>query len=95
MPIELAAVVGKMMAKEPERRFQEPKQVAQALMPFFKKGSPGSVGSKPEVSQAGSSERRQVGLYGSSAGDGHGKRGCPKRASGEAHRSRDQVGESD
>ena len=53
VPIELAAIVGKMMAKEPERRFQEPKQVAQALMPFFKKGSPGSVGSKPEVSQAG------------------------------------------
>ena len=53
VPFELAAVVGKMMAKEPERRFQEPKQVAQALMPFFKKGSPGSVGSKPEVSQVG------------------------------------------
>jgi serine/threonine protein kinase len=52
VPIELAAVVGKMMAKEPERRFQEPKQVAQALMPFFKKGSPGSVGSKLEVSHA-------------------------------------------
>jgi serine/threonine protein kinase len=53
VPVELAAVVAKMMAKEPERRFQEPKQVAQALTPFFKKGSPGSAGSKPEVSQEG------------------------------------------
>ena len=50
-PGELAAVVAKMMAKEPERRFQEPKQVAQALMPFFKKGSAGSVGPKPEISR--------------------------------------------
>jgi formylglycine-generating enzyme required for sulfatase activity/serine/threonine protein kinase len=38
VPVELAALVGKMMAKEPERRFQEPKQVARALAPFFKKG---------------------------------------------------------
>ena len=38
VPVELAAVVAKMMAKEPERRFQEPKEVAQALIPFFKEG---------------------------------------------------------
>jgi serine/threonine protein kinase len=60
VPIELAAIVARMMAKEPERRFQEPKQVAQALMPFFKKGSPGSVGSKPEVSQAGQTNAGQM-----------------------------------
>src|SRR5271168_2619982 len=42
VPVELAALVAKMMAKEPERRFQEPKEVAQALTPFFKKGSAGS-----------------------------------------------------
>ena len=41
VPVELAALVAKMMAKEPERRFQEPKEVAQALTPFFKKGSVG------------------------------------------------------
>ena len=34
--VELAALVAKMMAKEPERRFQEPKEVAQALGPHFK-----------------------------------------------------------
>ena len=32
VPAELAALVAKMMAKEPERRFQEPKEVAQALI---------------------------------------------------------------
>ena len=51
VPVELAALVAKMMAKEPERRFQEPKEVAQALTPFFKSGSVGVVGPKPEVSQ--------------------------------------------
>ena len=39
VPVELAALVAKMMAKEPARRFQTPKEVAQALTPFFKKGS--------------------------------------------------------
>ena len=32
VPVELAALVAKMMAKEPERRFQEPKEVAQAVV---------------------------------------------------------------
>jgi formylglycine-generating enzyme required for sulfatase activity/tRNA A-37 threonylcarbamoyl transferase component Bud32 len=36
VPWELAAVVAKMMAKEPGRRFQTPGEVAQALTPFFK-----------------------------------------------------------
>ena len=39
VPVELAALVSKLMAKEPERRFQEPKEVAQALAPFFKNRS--------------------------------------------------------
>jgi serine/threonine protein kinase/WD40 repeat protein len=51
IPVELAAMVAKMMAKEPGRRFQEPKEVAQALAPFFKSGAVNSVGSKPDVSQ--------------------------------------------
>jgi hypothetical protein len=37
VPAELAALVAKMMAKEPERRFREPGEVAKALAPFFKK----------------------------------------------------------
>ena len=37
VPAELAALVAKMMAKDPERRFQTPDEVAKALPPFFKK----------------------------------------------------------
>jgi hypothetical protein len=58
VPIELAALVARMMAKEPERRFQIPKEVAQALTPFFKKANVASTGSKPEFSQAGQPEAR-------------------------------------
>ena len=36
VPVELAAVVAKMMAKKPGRRFQTPGEVARALTPFFK-----------------------------------------------------------
>ena len=50
VPAELAALVGKMMAKEPERRFQEPKEVAQALKAFFKSGGVNASASKAEVS---------------------------------------------
>jgi hypothetical protein len=39
VPVELAAVVAKTMAKEPERRFQTPAEVARALTPFFKSAS--------------------------------------------------------
>ncbi len=53
VPWELAAVVSKMMAKEPARRYQSPSEVAQALKPFFKAGETGPVGSKAEVSQVG------------------------------------------
>ena len=56
VPAELAAVVAKMLAKEPERRFQTPAEVAKALMPFFKKGSviPGSE--KADVSIDGNED---------------------------------------
>jgi serine/threonine protein kinase len=37
VPVELAALVAKMMAKEPARRFQTPGEVAEGLTPFFKK----------------------------------------------------------
>ena len=49
VPVELAALVAKMMAKEPQRRFQTPKEVAEALKPFFKAGNL-PVGSKPDIS---------------------------------------------
>ena len=41
VPFELAALVAKKMAKEPERRFQTPRDVAQARLPFFKKAHGG------------------------------------------------------
>ncbi len=60
VPVELAAVVAKMMAKEPGRRFQTPGEVAQALTPFIKKGNVASTGSKPEFSQAGRADTKQA-----------------------------------
>ena len=60
VPIELAALVARMMAKEPERRFQTPKDVAQALLPFFKKGIAGAAGSKAEMSQPGGVDEGRV-----------------------------------
>ena len=50
VPVELAAVVAKMMAKEPERRFQTPGELAQALTPFFKKSNEGVRTSTSEMS---------------------------------------------
>jgi WD40 repeat protein/serine/threonine protein kinase len=43
VPAELAALVAKMMAKEPERRFQTPGEVAKALQPFFKRRAQGTA----------------------------------------------------
>jgi serine/threonine protein kinase len=37
VPAELAALVAKMMAKAPARRFQTPAEAAQAIFPFFQK----------------------------------------------------------
>jgi serine/threonine protein kinase len=51
--VELAAVIARMMAKEPDRRYQTPREVARALTPFFKKGSIGSANPTAELSQAG------------------------------------------
>ncbi|HKM54978.1 MAG TPA: serine/threonine-protein kinase, partial [Isosphaeraceae bacterium] len=64
VPVELAALVGKMMAKEPERRFQTPAEVSKALVPFFKPGAnPGSRPTPeiPRVGQAASSPQPVAG----------------------------------
>jgi serine/threonine protein kinase len=53
VPVELAAVVAKMMAKEPARRFQTPGEVARALTPFFRPSTSQPPGSSTEVSRAG------------------------------------------
>ena len=59
VPVELAALVARMMAKEPERRFQTPGEVAQALSPFFRKAGEAVRVSQPEVSRAVQAETRQ------------------------------------
>jgi WD40 repeat protein/serine/threonine protein kinase len=45
VPVELAELVAKMMAKEPNRRFQAPGEVAKALTPFFKRAAKSAVAS--------------------------------------------------
>ena len=56
VPSELAALVAKMMAKDPDRRFQTPDEVAQALTPFFKKASAVAMSPRPDVTQIGRSK---------------------------------------
>jgi serine/threonine protein kinase/formylglycine-generating enzyme required for sulfatase activity len=53
VPAELSMLVARMMAREPAGRFQEPDEIAEALTPFFKKGSVTVAGSKPDTSQMG------------------------------------------
>jgi len=53
VPSELAAVVAKMLAKEPERRFQTPAEVAEALKPFFKPSANPGARPTPEISRVG------------------------------------------
>jgi serine/threonine protein kinase len=48
VPVELAAVVGKMMAKETHRRYQTPEEVVESLKPFCKGGRAGSGSSDGE-----------------------------------------------
>ena len=50
VPEELAAIVAKMMAKEPSRRYRTPSEVSDALAPFFKKGGVTLKPPKAEVS---------------------------------------------
>jgi serine/threonine protein kinase/tetratricopeptide (TPR) repeat protein len=53
VPVELAAVVGKMMAKDPTKRYQTPIEVAKALVAFFK---PGQSVVTPAPTEAGNSQ---------------------------------------
>ena len=53
VPVDLAMVVARMMAKEPDRRFQTPGEVAQTLSTFFKPGAQSGSGSSPDISRVG------------------------------------------
>jgi serine/threonine protein kinase/WD40 repeat protein len=52
IPVELAALVAKMMAKDPDRRFHTPTEVAQALTPFFKPATSQPSAFRPEDNRA-------------------------------------------
>jgi WD40 repeat protein len=52
VPAELSAVVSKMLAKDPARRYQRPIEVAQALAPFTKSGAKPTRPSPPAVRDA-------------------------------------------
>jgi formylglycine-generating enzyme required for sulfatase activity/serine/threonine protein kinase len=58
VPVELAAVVAKMMAKEPHRRYQTPAEVVQVLKPFLKPG--GLTSPQPDLSQVPSQISRSA-----------------------------------
>ena len=58
VPAELAALVAKMMAKDPGRRFQEPKAVAEALGRFSRRGAWRSKGWIPRSLRRVSPKRR-------------------------------------
>jgi serine/threonine protein kinase len=56
VPAELAAIVGRMMAKDPAKRYQQPVEVAQALAQFVKTGPPplpAKAGAKAEIKPEG------------------------------------------
>jgi serine/threonine protein kinase len=59
VPTELAALVAKMMAKEPARRFQTPAEVAAALHPFFKKKTDPVPTPVPAIAAAAAPEAPQ------------------------------------
>jgi tRNA A-37 threonylcarbamoyl transferase component Bud32 len=44
VPAELSAVVARMMAKDPDHRFQTPKEVAEVVAPFVEKPPAGATG---------------------------------------------------
>ncbi len=53
VPPELAALVAKLMAKDPVNRFQTPGEAAQALAPFFRNGGPPFKGPETVASRSG------------------------------------------
>ena len=61
VPTELASVVAKMMAKEPDWRFQAPGEVAKAVAPFFKRaaqvGVTSDIRTPPETAPAAARSR--------------------------------------
>jgi formylglycine-generating enzyme required for sulfatase activity/serine/threonine protein kinase len=59
VPVELAALVAKMMAKEPDRRFQAPLAAAEALKRCFRRGAAGAAAATSGVDLAKDAEAPQ------------------------------------
>ncbi len=53
VPLDLAALVARLMAKDPANRFQTPQEAARALAPFFDNGSPAYKGPDMAASRSG------------------------------------------
>src|SRR5205823_6529238 len=69
VPTELAAVVAKMMAKDPDKRYQKPIEVAQALAGFVKaKAKPGSALSHPDRQSTSAASRHDTNVRGETTG---------------------------
>jgi formylglycine-generating enzyme required for sulfatase activity/serine/threonine protein kinase len=62
LPVELAAVVAKMMAKDPTNRYQTPMEVARALVPFFKPGQSVATAPPGDIPQAPPAAETEYGL---------------------------------
>ncbi len=60
VPIQLAIVVATMMAKEPDRRFGTPQEVAQALAPFLKKDAAPASGLSLSVFEPPAASRPEL-----------------------------------
>ncbi|HET6884539.1 MAG TPA: protein kinase [Pirellulales bacterium] len=64
VPVELAAAVAKMMAKDPTKRYQTPVEVAKALVPFFK---PGQSSAAPAESAMSDTHGANAAMHGIAA----------------------------
>jgi formylglycine-generating enzyme required for sulfatase activity/serine/threonine protein kinase len=63
VPVELAKLVARMMAKEPDQRLQEPKEAAQSLKPFFSKvaSTPAvPIAAEPPVKKSVETNRNEI-----------------------------------
>jgi len=60
VPTALVAVVDKLLAKSPDRRYQTPAELAQALVPFIMAGSEQTASVRPTVEGVRSQYRRTI-----------------------------------
>jgi formylglycine-generating enzyme required for sulfatase activity/serine/threonine protein kinase len=64
VPVELAAAVANMMAKDPAKRYQTPGEVAKALVPFFKPGQSAAMAPATDTTQPQTAAETEQGRSG-------------------------------